>query len=580
MADYRSEIRDGMHIDWDVPIEMDDGILLRADVYRPIREGQYAVILSYGPYAKWLHFADFRAESWKRVTDRFPEALAGSSNRYQNWEVVDPEKWVPDGYVCVRVDSRGAGRSPGVIDPWSPRETKDFAACIEWAGAQPWSNGKVGLSGISYYAMNQWQVAALQPKHLTAICVWEGSADLYRDVSHHGGIHSSFLSTWTNTVYPFQHGKGTRGQRSTITGDWIAGPETLTEEELSANRVEVGDAALKNELATDEYWASRHPDFDKITVPLLSCGNWGGQGLHTRGNFEGYLAAASKQKWLEVHGLEHWTLYYADYGTNLQKKFFGHFLQGKDTGWDKEPPVKLHIRHPGERFVPRDEQEWPLKRTKWTEKFLDARALTLADTAPAGEAKVSYKGFGDGVTFMTPPLDAPLELTGPFAAKLFISSETTDADLFLIVRAFAPDMRELTFHGALDPLTPLAQGWLRASHRKLDPIKSLPYRPYHSHDEIQPLEPHEIYEVDIEIWPTSIVIPKDFRLALSVRGRDYRYPGNTPPVAGIRSPAWTGVGPFQHVDGRARPTETYGREVTVHTGPQHAARLLLPVIPG
>ena len=111
-----------------------------------------------------------------------------STNKYQNWEVVDPEKWVPDGYVCVRVDSRGSGRSPGVIDIWSLREAKDQAQCIDWAGVQSWSNGKVGLNGISYYAMNQWQTAALQPKHLAAMCVWEGAADFYRDMAHHGGI--------------------------------------------------------------------------------------------------------------------------------------------------------------------------------------------------------------------------------------------------------------------------------------------------------------------------------------------------------------------------------------------------------
>ena len=93
------------------------------------------MILSYGPYAKGLPFqegypnavgADGRAST--------PMSRAGSTNKYQNWEVVDPEKWVPDGYVCVRVDSRGAGRSPGYLDPFSPRETRDFYECIEWAG--------------------------------------------------------------------------------------------------------------------------------------------------------------------------------------------------------------------------------------------------------------------------------------------------------------------------------------------------------------------------------------------------------------------------------------------------------------
>ena len=143
-----SETRDGMIIDWDVPITMDDGLVLRADVYRPIKQGNYPAIVSYGPYAKWLAFQDGYPTAWDIMVSEHPDVAAGSTNKYQSWEVVDPEKWVPDGYVCVRVDSRGAGRSPGYIDPFSPRETRDFHDCIEWAAAQPWSNGRIGLRGF------------------------------------------------------------------------------------------------------------------------------------------------------------------------------------------------------------------------------------------------------------------------------------------------------------------------------------------------------------------------------------------------------------------------------------------------
>src|SRR5437764_649646 len=176
----------GMRIEWDVSIPMDDGLVLRADVYRPDASGRHAVLLSYGPYAKGLAFQDGYPSAWQRMVAEHPDVAYGSSNRYQSWEVVDPEKWVPDGYVCVRVDSRGAGRSPGFIDHFSPRETRDFYQCIEWAGVQPWSSGKVGLSGVSYYGINQWHVASLQPPYLAAMCIWEGAADWYRDMTHHG----------------------------------------------------------------------------------------------------------------------------------------------------------------------------------------------------------------------------------------------------------------------------------------------------------------------------------------------------------------------------------------------------------
>ena len=172
-AHHRETTPEGIFIEWDVPIEMDDGSVLRADVYRPAEDGRFPVIMTYGPYGKGLPFQEGYKTSWDIMARNHPDVTAGSTNRFQNWEVVDPEKWVPEGYVCIRVDSRGAGRSPGKMDLWSARETRDFYECIEWAGTQEWSTGKVGLNGISYYAMNQWQVAAQQPPHLAAICVWE-----------------------------------------------------------------------------------------------------------------------------------------------------------------------------------------------------------------------------------------------------------------------------------------------------------------------------------------------------------------------------------------------------------------------
>src|SRR5919198_5318489 len=441
-----------MQLEWDTPITMDDGVVLRADVFRPIGSGNHPVILSYGPYAKGLSFQEGYKGNWARLIKSAPEVLRGSSNKYQNWELVDPEKWVPDGYACVRIDSRGAGRSPGYLDVWSPRETQDLYQCIAWAGTQRWSSGKVGINGISYYAMNQWQGAPPRPPHLAAICVWEGAADYYRDLSHHGGILCTFGRPWfPRQVVAVQYGRGTRGYRSRMTGDWVSGPLTLSEEELGANRRDFYEDCCKHPLASADYWRSRLPDWSRVTVPLLSAANWGGQGLHPRGNFEGFVRAASPEKWLEVHGGEHWTHFYTDYGVRLQKRFFGHFLKGEDTGWRRQPPVVLQVRHPGERFVERAEREWPLSRTRWTKFYLSPAEASLGPVPLARDASVSYGGFGDGVTVLTRPLEAATEITGPIAAKLWVASETTDADLFLVVRVFTPDLSEVTFQGRSTP---------------------------------------------------------------------------------------------------------------------------------
>jgi len=569
-----------MRIDWDVPITVDDGLVLRADVFRPEGTGKHPVILAYGPYGKWLHFEDLYTDQWRRMVEQHPDVPAGSTNAYQNWEVVDPEKWVPEGYACVRVDSRGAGRSPGFLDLWSAREAKDLHDCIEWAARQPWSSGKVGLNGISYYAMNQWQAAALQPPHLAAMCVWEGAADYYRDLSHHGGILCAFGRAWfPSQVIRVQHGLGARGYRSRMTGDWVSGPETLTEEQLGAGRRDFWQDCRAHPLASDEYWRSRLPDFSKIAVPLLSSANWGGQGLHPRGNFEGFTRSATRQKWLEVHGIEHWTHFYTDYGVALQKRFFGHFLKGENTGWTKQPRVLLQVRHPGERFVERAEREWPLARTRWTKLYLDPAGHRLIRSAGVRAGRVRYAGLGDGVTFLTEPLAAETEITGPIAARLWVSSQTRDADLFLILRVFSPDMKEVTFQGALDPHTPVAQGWLRASHRKLDAALTKPWRPYHTHDEIQPLTPGRVYELNVEIWPTCIVVPAGHRIGLTVRGRDYEFPGGPSVGLGTLGAVFTGVGPFRHDDAGDRPPEVFGKTVTIHCGPQQPSYVLLPIIP-
>jgi uncharacterized protein len=150
-----------MIIERDLPIPMDDGIVLRADLFRPEGEGKFPVVMTMGPYAKGLKYQEGYAAQWQWLINAHPEVLDGSTGSYLTWETVDPERWVAAGYAVLRVDSRGAGRSPGYLDPWSPREIRDYYLVIEWAASQPWSNGKIGLCGISYYAINDHRAVSL-----------------------------------------------------------------------------------------------------------------------------------------------------------------------------------------------------------------------------------------------------------------------------------------------------------------------------------------------------------------------------------------------------------------------------------
>jgi len=579
ILETRTEIKDGMKISWQVPIEMDDGLVLRADVFEPPVAGRYPVILSYGPYGKGISYQEGYPKQWNKMVADHPEILEMSSNKYQAWEVVDPEIWVPEGYVVIRIDSRGAGCSPGFLDVFCVQEYDDICQCIEWAATQDNCNGKVGMLGISYYSINQWKVAEMKPPHLAAIIPWEGNNDHYRDGAYHGGILSQFTELWSKVqIADIQYGRGDNGRKNPNTGENAAGPVTLGDEELRRNRTNYYEE-LKKHPFDDEWHRARTPDLSKIEVPLLSCANWGGQGIHPRGNFNGYVEASSEQKWLEVHGDAHWALFSAKYGFDLQKRFFDHFLKGEDNGWDKTPPVILNIRRPGPEFELRYENEWPLARTEWTKFYLDLEGQTLGTEPAAGASSVTYDAMGDGLTFRLPPQEKEMEITGPMASKLFISATTEDADLFLILRLFDPDGKEITFMGSTDPNTPIANGWLRASHRALDPERSRPYQPYHPHDRAEPLTPGEVYECDVELVPSCIVVPAGWTLALSVRGKDYYYDGELDEFGKTFHFATRGTGNMTHDDTDNRPPAVFDNKVTLHSEDGRAPYILLPIIP-
>jgi uncharacterized protein len=562
----------------DLEVEMRDGAVLRADVFRPLGDAPYPVLLTCGGYGKNLPMQQGYAQAWDLVVEQYPEVQEGSSGRYMSWELPDPERWVPFGYALVRVDARGTGRSPGVMNPMSAQEADDAYDSIEWAARQPWSTGKVGLTGLSYMAIVQWTAASRKPPHLAAFCPWEGASDWYRDTSRHGGILSTFTRSWfAAQPLKVQHGLGARGWINEFTGEPVCGPEELGDEELAANRIDPAD-----EMAEEfdvELYRMRSGSLEDIEAPMLSSANWGGQGLHLRGNVEGFVNAASSQKWLEIHGGNHWTGAYSTWGIELQRRFFDYFL--KDQGdWGDEPPVHLRIRYPDEKYVLRKENEWPIARTEWTSMHLDLGRHRLSDEVPLEEAAETFDALGAGVELRTAPFATETEITGPLSCRLWVSSSATDADVFVALRLLDPAGDEVLFEGAVDPRVPLTLGWLRASHRELDPEKSLPYRPYHPHTSRQPLTPGEPVELAIEIWPTCIVVPSGYTLGLSILGRDFDHGLDTTDLPLPSAMPFTGVGPFRHDDSDDRPVEALEKlRITVLSGPKYPSELLVPVIP-
>jgi predicted acyl esterase len=563
-----------MVLDKDIAVPMRDGALLRANVFRPDAPGKFPVLMTLGPYGKDVHLSQFMPEAWEALKRRHPEILEASSCKYLVFETPDPEMWAPEGYVVVKIDSRGAGKSPGRLDVNSPAEFRDFHDAIEWAASQPWSNGKVGLLGISYYAAGQWMIAAQRPPHLAAMLPWQGTYDFYRDRTRQGGIlGSGFLRRWWNrSVLRNQYGNPDTPLTDIDTGERNTGPASLSAEQLAANRVEYIEDLLAR-LLNGLWYEERSARLDRIQIPALVVANWGGLGLHLRGTILGWLGIASREKWLKIQSGSYFLTFLLPESVALQRKFFDRYLKNIDNGWEREPKVEVAVRAADDtvKRVARDTQ-WPLTGTKWTRFYLDASSLTLAAAAPDKAASASYAATGEGVTFSTAPLERALEFAGPIKAKLWVSSNTEDMDIFATLRAFDPRGKEVTFLSAVEPKAPVSQGWLRVSQRKLDAKRSTEWQPYHTHDQAQKLRPGETVEVDLEIWPASLALPAGCRLALTLQGKDFERPGETGVQKGS---VW-----FLHDDPRDRPPETFAGTHTIYSGGGRGAYLLLPAIGG
>ncbi|KAK5059612.1 hypothetical protein LTR69_006201 [Exophiala sideris] len=468
------------------------------------------------------------------------------------------------------------------------KSTSDaFADVIEWAADQTWSNGKVGLAGISYFAGSQWRVAARRPKGLAAICPTDGMADYYRDRCRHGGILTSFLKWWFDRqVLALQYGRPRKE-------NW--GPDTiegiLSDEQLAAN---LKDQTVENAqyLYRDElYYASREYNLENITVPLLSIGNWGSIMIHLRGNYEGYRHAGSEKKFLRMITGRHDLPFYDDDQVEVQMSFFDAFLKGEDRGgWTdgSRPPVDLIIRKGNvgvnnrdaekKAFKRRFENEWPLARTQYTRFYLTPDK-GLSETIPNTRCSdsVSYRALGninhpEFVHFESEPFAQETEITGYIVARLNVSVTALpggpvpqDIDLFLTLRHYGADGEEVFYTGITGEPIPLCKGWQRLSLRHVNTEHPrhrawLPHRDYFERD-LLPVLPGEVYPVDVEVWATNVVVATGDRLVLEVGSGDTQ-----------------GIGLFGH-DTPERSIERFAGMNHIHLGPDYLNYLILPIIP-
>jgi predicted acyl esterase len=526
----RTEKAKGMIIEYDCAVPMRDGIKLTIDLFRPAAEGKYPVIIAWGPYGKHGR--------------RHIYAMIGNTglededfNEYTAFEAPDPVYWCRNGYIIINADPRGSWSSEGDLTYMSPQEAEDCHDLIEWAGTQSWSNGKVGMSGVSYLAWTQWKVAALNPPHLAAINPWEGVSDFYREFSFHGGIpETHFGGVWTTSVG------------------------------YSKTRVENYLEMVKKHPLYDEYWASKNADLSKITVPAFIVASWTDHGLHNRGTFEGFKQIASKEKWLLVHGRKKWWHYYQKESVEKQRQFFNRFLKGIDNHVKDWPKVTLEIREKYYVGNSRTEREWPLARTQYTALFLNAGNGTMSTSSVEQPTQVDYdvNDIEDKTqkAHFKFEFENKTELTGYMKLKLWVEADgSDDMDLFVAIEKIdrAGYIVPFPFFGNHDD-GPVALGWLRVSHRELDEEKSTPYQPVHKHRKELKLKSGEVVPVEIEIWPSSTLFDHGERLRVVVQGSDiYTFPQERHTN--------------QHTD-----TVNRGKHI-IHAGGKYDSHLLVPVIP-
>lgn len=528
---YSLTVDGDLQVERDVAVTLRDGVKMYIDLIRPRDAVNVPVVLSWGPYGKHQD----AGKEYSMIPDDNGEFGCGVDlawlNPYTGFESADGLRWCKAGYACITVNPRGMWWSEGdFASCWGEREARDVCDVIEWAGTQPWSSGKVGMTGVSYLAIIQWWAASLQPKHLAAIQPCEGLTDPYRELIFHGGIpESEFVEEWQYERLKY-----------------------------SISKVEAMREMGMEHPLDDEYWASKRPDLSKIEVPTYVIASWADQGLHTRGTLRGFEEISSKHKHLEVHGRKKWAWYHNPATFERLRAFFDQYVKGTGNETDSWPLVNWELRTGLNAGLDKTSTAWPLPGRKLVSLHLDTTDGTLRTETPSSQGSARYLSTQEGESVVFEHVfGSQTDIVGSMGVKLHITiEEGEEADIFVALRKTDAQGNLITFHfqNALSK-GPVALGWLRASHRALDPARSTPDRPWHPHMKSEPLTPGVAVAVEVEVWPSATRFEAGERLQLVIRGSDI-YTNNTRRVHQTNNKGWH----------------------SISTGPEHGSQLTFNVL--
>ena len=536
-----------------IKIPIADDFNLDCDIFRPDSAEKFPVILAMHPYS-----------TAEQSEELMPVAFSG---QWASIETGDYNFYVRRGYVLAIVNMRGTHGSDGFfgnLDP-DPQSIQDIYDTIEWLADQKWSDGKVGMVGVSYFAVVQKRVAALNPPSLKAIFAPYGWTDGYRDLYYRGGILAhGFLAHWLPTYGADYRIKNTLRE---LWGDEkyeAALSHALADPEIAA--VPTYKDALENpdqgvnplfcEILIhnmyDDYFEERAMDFEAASkVPLYAGGDWKGYAFHLAGDVRAFENWTGPKKLMVGPGI------YLERPLHQQAyeslRWFDHWRKGNDTGLMEEAPVKLFVEHTG-RWKKAD--DWPVPGTKWTPFYLHNDGLLSEHEFWSFDDHSTFDdapGHHGEIKFQTPPLVEETEICGPIVLNLFASTDDSEVLWFASLYHIDEDGNEEL----------LTRGWLRGSQRKLDEQASRPWLPVHSHRDRKSLTPGEIYEFNIEIRPYAILMKPGERLQLKIKCADDESPKT-----------------FIEMIGQGQISRPVASRITVYHNADYPSHLLLPITAG
>lgn len=511
--------RPGIMCEQDVEVTMRDGVVIYADIYRPVTEEKVPVILSWSFFGK----RPFEGGANYQVIGVPP----GTISDMAKFEGPDPGYWCPKGYAVANVDIRGCGRSGGDMHFWGEECGNDGYDFVEWAAQQPWCNGRVGMAGNSGLAMAQYRIAATNPPHLACIAPWEATGDYFRESLMEGGIPAvGFNDDMLSKLVGY---------------GWL--------EDYAYMMVKYPHMSA--------YWEEKIPRWKDIKVPIYVAAGW--SHFHLHGSIEAFRRSKSKRKWLRIHRDFEWPDMYTPENIDDLTRFFERYLKDVNNGWEMTPRVRMDVMdaYDFDYAHNRPEEHFPLKRTQYQKLYLNAADMSMGYEVPAAASEVSYDAENGSVNFdMT--FAENTEVTGLMKLHMFVEARGNDEmDLFVTVKKADKDGNFVP-HYVLGEPHPGAWGKLRVSCRELDEKLATEHQPTLAHKRSLKLQPGEVVPVDIEIWPMSKFFHAGERIRVEVAGQY------------LRDPGW-----FEYF---AWDTDNKGDHV-IHTGGQFDSYFEIPVIP-